>query len=95
MGFFHKTITINGSGKMNASIFVLPWTSHAAGYLVSTNLGKWQDRLLVSFPRDTNSLQRSQTWQWASQERWILLSLIMPHASFVCLPPSFLIEISV
>lgn len=80
---------------MSASIFVLPWTSHAVGYLVSTNLGKWQDRLLVGFPSYTSSLQRSQTWQLASEERWILLSLIMPRAAFACLPPSFLTEISV
>lgn len=34
---FHKTNTINDSGKMRASIFVLPWTSHTVGCLVSTS----------------------------------------------------------
>lgn len=44
---FHKTNTINDSGKMRASIFVLPWTSHTVGYLVCKS---WESGKAASGP---------------------------------------------
>lgn len=41
---FPKTNRINDSGKMRASIFVLPWTSRTVGYLIFIELGKGQNQ---------------------------------------------------